>query len=176
MIYQFPMSLFTCESPNWKKLLNELSGLSVYQMAQLDPNYLTLSFSGELSQEQITTIEQCMGTHTPTQVPSHDKFYTITPGVQSTSSPTWEKISVFKHDLTTTINYIETISYSKDGNSYDIKVEDSAGNPVAQKLNLSNIEMQVVDLGTITQPTTNICILYMQTTGTANIDSIIIYI
>jgi hypothetical protein len=174
MIYQFPMSLFTCASPSWKKLLNELSGLPLYQMVQFDPNYLILSFNGELTLEQITTIEQCICTHTSILTPSHNKFYTITPKSQSTSSSSWEKIAVFKHDLDTAINYIETISYSK--NSYDIKVEDSRGNLVTQKLKLTNTEMQVIVLEKISQPTTNICILYMQTTGTANIDSIIIYI
>lgn len=177
MIYQFPMSLFTCsEKPNWKKLRTELNTIaSLYQMAQCCPNYLTLSFNDELTQEQINAINECICNHTIYTPPPHDKFYTITPGVQSTSSSKWEKIAVFKHDLATTINYIEIISYS-DGNTYDIKVEDSAGNPVAQTSNLVNTDMQVIDLGTITQPVTNICILYAQTAGTVYLESLIVYI
>lgn len=179
MIYQFPMSLFTCgTTPNWSKLNGELNQIStLIQMCQLDSNYITLSFSGELTGQQLTDVQEAICNHTIIVPPSHDNFFVITPAILSTSSSSWTKISTFKCDITKKINYIEILSYLNGPTTiYDVKIEDSSNSIVAQSLGLSNTSVQVIDLGSITQPTTNICILYLKTTGTVNIDSIIVYI
>lgn len=179
MIYQFPMSLFTCSDnkPNWSKLNGEINAISpLYQMTQCCPNYITFSFVNELTNEQMTSVEQAICNHTITVPPSHKNFFVITPAILSTSSTSWVKVATFKCDLEKVVNYIEVITYLNGTATYDVKVEDSVNSQVAQSLGLSNTTAQVVDLGTITQPTTNICSLYLKTTGTVNIDSIIIYV
>lgn len=116
-------------------------------------NAVNISFSDVINPGDIVLLNGLISAHVPDNSKPKYKFFIITPK-SSITSTAYTVISTFKYPgslIIGPIDYIEIVSYMDNSvTNYDIRIINREnGDIIASKTGNTNKELQVMDLGTI---------------------------
>ena len=148
--------------------LHEEISSSVPELSKinLDDDVVEIVFDSTLDAGQLVTVESKITGHAPNNSPPKIKFFTHIG--RSTKNSDYTRIGgSFKYqgsERIGLINYIEVLSYKQSSiTSYDVRIYDKTNkNVLVEKTGNSNNNVEVIDLGEITNIPTNNAILEIQ--------------
>jgi len=137
---------------------------------------ITYTFNDKLSDDNVRILNQLFQTRFVNTSKPRVNSFTNYPRLDSVDSTEFVLIGRMLYRMLTpeqTLDYIDVMA--KSDSSYTIKIVDTNGTIVAEKNN-NNSEFEMIDMGVITGPTTNILEIYAKVdSGTVYIDQLQFY-
>lgn len=147
---------------------------------------ISIDFDSTLSTGEENTLETLITNHIPDYSKPRKSFFLVTPKGKTDSS-NYQVITSFKYpgsNIIGDIDYIEIVSNMENSiSSYDVRIIcTSTGSILVESTGINNLDLEAIDLGTVSNVPTESSILELQVrkngggkTKSVYIDNLIIY-
>lgn len=124
---------------------------SIYQGTNMNGDQIDIVFSQSLTTPQSDQLNQLILNHTPTQLFQNHSFFQINPQINYTENTQYTRLAIFTYNKINIVKINLIANITNPSLSYDIKIIDftNSSNVIASKTSISNIDLEIIDLGEI---------------------------